>query len=134
MKLMLKVVVALSVLMAATVAYAEVPDVSKWSCQNATVLDVPNYGVVVTICGNDNGGSFYAKVSGELFYIHEHRMDADKAVYYNALKTGDWWVEVVNKKDLAWVEKTTENGNVEVSIIDDNGAVIAKRIVPLLKK
>lgn len=134
MKLTLRIAIALAVLTTATAAYAEIPDVSKWSCPNNVVENVPDYGVVVTMC-DDSAGSLYVKVSGELIHIHEHRMDAGAAVYYNALKTNEGnWVEVVNKRDLVWGSELTETGDVVVNIIDDNGVVVAKRIVPLLKK
>lgn len=136
MKLMLKVVVVLAVLMASTVAYAEVPDVSKWSCPNAYIQNIPDHGAEITFCNKIGSAGFYVKVSGELIYIHEHRTDANKTVYYNALKNnkGTWWVEVVNKTDLIYEIKTEQNNNITLSIVDDNGVVVAKRLIPFLKK
>lgn len=129
------VVLALTILTSAATAYAEVPDVSKWSCPNAVVKSAPNYGMEAMNCNSGVTWNAYAKVSGELIYIHEHRMDADKASYYNAMKTNEGnWVEVVNKSDLVWKSKPTENRDAEVYIVDDNGIVVAKRTVPLLKK
>lgn len=137
MKLTLKIAIALAVFATAATAYAEVPDVSKWSCPNDEVLNFPKYDMKVTICDSD-GADFYVyiKVSDELVYVHEERKDADgKNVYYNALKTnkGDW-VEVVNKNDLVWEEYSTESQDIEVSISNDNSVEVAKRIIPLLKK
>lgn len=135
MKLTLKVVVVLAVIIAAaSTVYAEIPDVSKWSCQEAIIKNATDYGMEIMNCKKGVDWNAYIKVSGELIYIHEHRMDADKAVYYNALKTGDLWVEVINKKDFVLKERLTKNRDLEVSIIDDNGVEIAKRIFPLLKK
>lgn len=117
------------------IAYAEVPDVSKWSCPDKNVESFSEYGLEVIDCSVIESSRVYVKVSGELIYIHEHRTDKGEIVYYNALKTNDGaWVEVVNKKDLIWSGKEVENKGVEMSIIDDNGAVVAKRIISLLKK
>jgi len=135
MKLTRKIVVALAVLMAAGVAYAEIPDVSKWSCPKGVVESHPDYGAEFTVCDNLGLESFYLKVSGELVYIHEHRMDKGKTVYYNALKTNEGnWVEMVNEKDFIFNAEEIENSGIMTSIIDDDGKVIAKRITPLLKK
>ena len=139
MKLTLKIVVALTVLMAAGVVYAEIPDVSKWACP-AGVINVngtnPDYGLETMACDGDEPRSFYVKVSGELFYIHEHRTDGGKTVYYNALKTDNGsWIEVVNRNDRSYKYRYAENGNdIIVSITDDNRVVVAERLVPLLKK
>ena len=133
MKLTRKIVVALAVLMAAGVAYAEIPDVSKWDCLNNGVA-YPDYGVETTFCDVIIGG--YITISGELVYIHEHRTNADKTtIYYNALKTNEGsWVEVVNKIDLIFSGKEIENNGIMMSIFDDNGNIVAKRFVSLLKK
>ena len=141
MRLTLKIVVALVALMMVGVAYAEVPDVSKWSCPNGVVIsssDSPFIGTyyrieVIECLGS---GWVYIKVSGELVYIHEHRTDADKAVYYNALKTNEGnWVENVNKIDLFFKLKSTgiENNDIMIIITDDDGNIVAKRVIPLLK-
>ena len=135
MKLTRKIVVALAVLMAAEIAYAEIPDVSKWSCPKGVVESHSDYGAEFTVCDNLGLESFYLKVSGELVYIHEHRMDKGKTVYYNALKTNEGnWVEMVNEKDFIFNAEEIENSGIMTSIIDDDGKVIAKRITPLLKK
>ena len=133
MKLTLKIVVALAVLMAATTAYAEIPDVSKWVCPKAFVETFPEYGVETTDCSDGALYNVYVKISGELVYIHEHRTDAHKTVYYNALKVGDQWIEVVNTKDLIWSGEKVEKG-FETNISDDNGNIVAERFVPLLTK
>lgn len=136
MKLTLKIAIALTVLTAALAAYAEVPDVLKWSCQNAVVGNFPNYGVEAVSCEPDSSGNLYVKVSGELIYVHEHRKDADgKNVYYNALKTNEGkWMEVTNSKDVLYNFEIKENGDTLLMILDDNNNIIAKMLVPLLKK
>lgn len=136
MRLILKVVIALAVIVAATVAYADIPDVSKWVCPDAVSKNSPDHGIESMSCDKIGSGNIYVKAAGELIYIHEHRMDNDKVVYYNALKTekNDQWIEVVNKKDLVFDVKSFENGEIEISISDDNGAIIAKRIIPSLKR
>jgi hypothetical protein len=122
----------IAVLMAAEIAYAEIPDVSKWSCAEK-IID-PDYGVKIMICG-DRGA--HLKVSGELVYIHEHRINAGNTVYYNALKTNDGiWVETVNERDIAFSKENRIENNKEVVIMsfyDNDGNVIANRTVPKLK-
>ncbi len=135
MKLMLKYAVALAVLAAAGTAYAEVPDVSKWSCPGGVTESHPNYGIEVTDCFGSDSEGLYVKISGELVYIHEHRKDANKQVYYNALKTNEGnWVEVVNKIDLVFNAREIENNTIMMSIVDDNGNIVAKRVIPSLQK
>ena len=138
MKMTLKIAIALIVLMVAVATtYASVPDVSKWSCLDTFVRNNTGYGVKLTACKNSNAltMSFYMEVSGELIYIHEHLMNGYKMVYYNALKTDKGnWVEVVNEQDLVFRENMEENKDFMISITDDNGNVIAKRLIPLLKK
>ena len=135
MKMTRKIVIVLAVFLAvATTAYAEVTDVSKWSCSNNVSNNFPDYDIEIMDCDSDGSSNFYVKVSGEPIYIHEHRTDAGKTVYHNALKTNEGnWVEVVNKRDLIFNGKLTENEGVEMSISDDNGVVVAKRIVLKLK-
>ena len=132
----LKVAVTLAVLMAAGTAYAEMPDVSKWSCSKGTVQNDRDYDMEITNC--DCGGSrkFYVKVSGELIYIHyEHRTDVDKTVYYNALKINDGnWVEIINKKYLVLTVVKIRKSRISVAITDNNNVVIAERTIPLFKK
>ncbi len=135
MKLTLKIAVALAVIVTAVAAYAEVPDVSKWSCEAKLVYPNPDYGSEVMACDSNGPRSFYMKISGELVYIHEHRNDGDKTVYYNALKTNEGnWIEAVNKSDLIFESGNAENGGILMLLFDDNDNVVAERLVPLLKK
>ena len=138
-RLTLKIVVALAIFMAAGVAYAEMPDVSKWVCASNVVKNDPNskllanYGIETVECFNSSWA--YVKVSGELVYIYEYRTVSGETVHYRALKTNEGnWVEVVNKKDLAVKADKVENGDIIMSIFDDNDNVVAERLVPLLKK
>ncbi len=141
MKLTLKIILALAVLTAVEAAYAEVPDVSKWSCSDFdAIVYGSDHDIQIRSCSGFNGQKFYfIKVSGELVCIHEHRKDAGKIVYYNALKTNeDQWVEIINKEDLQEESpflsaELTVNGSYIMNITDDSGAVIAKRLVPRLK-
>lgn len=137
MKLTLKAIAVLTFLIAtAMVAYAEVPDVSKWSCPKSVVQTDPDYDAEFMLCDDGGSGSFYVKISGELVYIHEHRTIANKTVYYNALKTNEGiWVEIVNKLDLtAMVEGVASNRTLSIVIVDDNDKVVARRSTPLFKK
>lgn len=135
MKLTLKIAIALAVIATATIVYAEVPDVSRWSCSSDTVINIPSYDMKAVTCGQ-YGENAYVNISGEPVYVHEHRRTyGAKTVYYNALKTNEGnWVEAVNIKDWLWKTNTAENGDIEVSIMDDNDVVAAKRLIPLLKK
>ncbi len=132
----LKIVVALAVLMAAGIAYAEVPDVSKWSCPNSVVETDSDYDSEFMFCGGNGSGSFYVKISSELVYIHEHRTIANKAVYYNALKTNEGnWVETVNQLDLiAKTEEITNKRTFIIIVVDDKDKIVARRSIPLFKK
>ena len=135
MKLTLKIVVALAVLMAVGVAYAEVPDVSKWSCPDSHVSRFPDYGVETTYCDKSSEDSVYIKVSGELVYVYERITDAGKTVYYNALKTENGWIEVVNQRGFILMAKYVENKRAVVYyIVDNDNVVVATRFIPLLKK
>ncbi len=134
MKLTLKTVVVLAALMAAGTAYAEVPDVSKWVCPNGVIDNDSDYGVEYMNCDTGGSGNLYLKVSGELVYVHEHRMDQGKTVYYNALKTNEGkWVETINTKDLVYSTGEVASGVVVVDIVDDDDKIVAQRSVPRLK-
>jgi len=120
-------------LMAIEAAYAD-PDVSKWSCHRDDIQKNFDYGIELVLCGVSGSGNFYVRVSGELIYVHEHITKDNKTVYYNALKVGDRWFEVVNRNDLFFESEEVSDIGILISIIDDEGEIVAKRAFPLLNK
>lgn len=138
MKLILKTAAVLVALFAIFApVYAEIPDVSKWECPEFVVEQFPQFGIEKRNCFSSNDGWFvnaYLNLSGELIFVHEHRVVNDKPVYYNALKTVDGkWVEVLLMEDKFFKELLEADKGITLLLEDNEGKTVATRLIPFVE-